>query len=72
MLRKLINKYQAYKDRKFLARLNRVLANNVLESDVVTLRDILRYDENGNVISDIILRDLKFPSLDKDSISRCF
>lgn len=63
MLRKLINKYQAYRDRKFLARLNRVLENNVLESDVVTLRDMLRYVDGENMIYDDSLRETKFPKI---------
>lgn len=41
MIRKLFLKWQAYKDKLFLERLNRVLADNILESDVITLRDIL-------------------------------
>ena len=35
MLKKLIQKYQAYKDKKFLARLNRVLKTNVICTSVI-------------------------------------
>lgn len=34
MINKLIKKYQAYKDKKFLARLERVLNSNVVKSNI--------------------------------------
>lgn len=45
MIKKLLQKYQTYRDKKFLARLERVLNNNVvganlfIEKNVFSLRD---------------------------------
>ena len=35
MINKLIKKYQAYKDKRFLARLERVLRSNIVKSDLL-------------------------------------
>ena len=42
MIKKLIKKYQAYKDKRFLARLERVLRSNIVKSDLLL---------NGNIYS---------------------
>lgn len=34
MIKKLLQKYQAYRDKKFLARLERVLNNNVIHAEM--------------------------------------
>ncbi len=41
MIKKLIKKYIAWKDRRFLSQLERVLSNNVLESNICTSGGIL-------------------------------
>lgn len=50
MIKKLFFKWQAYKDKLFLKRLNRVLADNILESDVVTMRNLMFPDWKGGMI----------------------
>lgn len=49
MIKKLLQKYQAYRDKKFLARLERVLNNNVvganlfIEKNIYSLRGFYMY-----------------------------
>lgn len=55
MIKKLLQKYQAYRDKKFLARLERVLNNNVvganlfIEKNVFSLRGFHMYFPKGAV-----------------------
>lgn len=55
MIKKLLQKYQAYRDNKFLARLERVLNNNVvganlfIEKNVFSLRGFHMYFPKGAV-----------------------
>lgn len=55
MIKKLLQKYQTYRDKKFLARLERVLNNNVvganlfIEKNIFSLRGFYTYFPKGAV-----------------------
>lgn len=62
--------WREYQDKRFLARLNRVLADNVLESDVVTRRDLMNgklNPLNHTIEIEAWLKDLRFPPYSVDN-----
>lgn len=67
----LLKKWREYQDKRFLARLNRVLANNVLESDVVTRRNLFEGIPNPplgkNGTYDPATRDIRYPTYTIDN-----
>lgn len=66
MISKIIKKWRDYQDRRLLKRLNRVFANHILESDVVTVRDVLMKDKEGKLRVHEFVRDGKFSPIVKE------
>ena len=58
-IKNLIKRYQAYRDRRFLARLERVFNGNVLQSNIVIGGSLLLKGEIVSFLMDSVLEEIR-------------